>query len=69
MVALIQGQLAQATGMMTQFGLAKAAKSITVSQDKASVKMGITMTEAEIMAIVNMAQGFAGGGGGMGGTP
>lgn len=70
MVALVQGQLAQATGMMQQFGLAKAAKSITVSQDKASVRMGITMTEAEIMAIVNMAQSFAGGGGGgMGGTP
>lgn len=68
-VAMIQGQLAQVTGAMQQFGLAKAAKSITVLQDKASIKMGITLTEAELNSIFNMAMGMAGGGGGMGGAP
>lgn len=59
-VAMIQGQLAQVTGMMTQFGMTKAAKSITVTHDKASIKMGIQLTEAEIMSVVNMATGMAG---------
>jgi hypothetical protein len=69
-VGMIQAQLAQITGMMSQFGLTKAAKSITVSQDKAAIKMGITLTEAEINSLFTMALGLAGGGGGgMGTTP
>jgi hypothetical protein len=67
-VAMIQGQLAQVTGAMSQFGLAKAAKSMMVSQDKASIKMSITLTEAELNSIFNLAMGMAGGGG-MGGAP
>jgi hypothetical protein len=68
-VAMIQGQLAQVTGAMSQFGLAKAAKSLMVSQDKASIRMSITLTEAELNSIFSLAQGMAGGGGGLGGAP
>jgi hypothetical protein len=67
-VEMIQGQLAQVTGAMQQFGLTKAAKSITVTQDRSSIKFGIKLTEAEINSIVTMAMGMAGGGG-LGGAP
>ncbi len=60
-VALIQGQLGQATGAMTQFGLAKAAKSISVIQDKAAIKLAITFTEAEINSILTLAGSAFGG--------
>jgi hypothetical protein len=61
-VAMIQGQLPQVSGPMSQFGLSKAAKSITVVQEKAAFKLGVTLTEAEINALLNLASGFTGGG-------
>lgn len=64
MVSMIQTQLAQVTGTLGQIGLTKAAKSITVVQDKAAIKLGITLTEAEINSLIAMAGMFAGGGGG-----
>lgn len=64
MVAMIQGQLGQVAGPMGQIGLTKAAKSITVVQDKAAIKLGITLTEAEINSLIAMAGMFSGGGGG-----
>ena len=63
-VAMVQGQLAQVTAPMAQFGLAAAAKSITVTQDAAFVKMGVTVTEAELNTIMTMAKGMMGGMGG-----
>ena len=63
-VEMIQGQLGQLTAGLGQIGLSKAAKSITVVQEKAAIKMGITLTEAEINSLFGMAQMFAGGGGG-----
>lgn len=62
-VDMIQGQLGQVTAPMSQMGLAKAAKSIRVSRDKMAIKMAITLTEAEINALVAMAGMFGGGGG------
>ncbi|MND03603.1 hypothetical protein D3C83_235110 [compost metagenome] len=53
---------------MSQFGLSKAAKSVTVVQDGAAVKVGATLTEAELMSIVKLAQQFGGMAGG-GATP
>ncbi|KAB2895172.1 MAG: hypothetical protein F9K40_16245 [Kofleriaceae bacterium] len=61
-VEMIQAQLGQVTAGLGQIGLSKAAKSITVVQDKAALKMGITVTEAEINTLVGMAGMFAGGG-------
>lgn len=61
-VDMIQGQLGQVTGPMSQMGLGKAAKSIRVSRDKAAIKMAITLTEAEINSLVAMAGMFGGGG-------
>jgi len=62
-VAMIQAALGQATGMMGQIGLSKAAKSLTVVQDKMSIKIGLTLTEAEINSLIGLA-GMAGMGGG-----
>jgi hypothetical protein len=66
-VALAQGQLSQVVTGLSQFGMAAAAKSITVTQDAEFVKMGVTVTEAEVMTIMTMAKGMMGGMGGMGG--
>lgn len=62
-VDMIQGSLGQVTAPMGQMGLAKAAKSIRVSRDKAAIKMAITLTEAEINSLIAMAGMFGGGGG------
>lgn len=62
MVDMIQGQLGQGVQMMSGMGLAKAAKSISVTQDKAAINMAIAFTEAEINTIVGMAGAFGGGG-------
>ncbi|MBE7453046.1 MAG: hypothetical protein HS111_30475 [Kofleriaceae bacterium] len=61
-VGMLQAQLGQATGMMTQFGLGAAAKSLSVTSDKAAIKMGIKFTEAEINSILALAGGGMGGG-------
>ncbi len=61
-VGMIQAQLGQLTGAMQQMGLTKAAKSLSVSQDKATIKFALTLTEAEInslMALAGVAQGSA----------
>jgi hypothetical protein len=63
-VAAIQAQLGQVTAGMQQFGLAKAAKSLTVTQDKAAINMSVYLTEAEINSIFTMVGGMMGGGGG-----
>jgi hypothetical protein len=68
-VEMIQGQLGQLTSGLGQMGLNKAAKSITVVQEKAAIKMGITLTEAEINTLFGMASMFAGGGGGASSAP
>jgi hypothetical protein len=60
---MINAAMGQATSTMGTIGLAKAAKSISVVQDKAAIKMGVTLTEAEINALM----GLAGMGAGMGG--
>ncbi|MBZ0232877.1 MAG: hypothetical protein K8M05_11155 [Deltaproteobacteria bacterium] len=59
-VSMIQGQLAQVTQMASSMGLAKAAKSLLVSQDKAFVNVSLTLTQAELMALANLA-GMGGG--------
>ena len=61
-VEMIQGQLSQAVGTLSQIGLSKAAKSITVVQEKAAFKVAITLTEAEINSLIAMAGMFTGGG-------
>jgi hypothetical protein len=61
-VEMVQGQLGQVTSGFGQIGLSKAAKSITVVQDKAAIKMGITLTEPELNSLFGMASMFAGGG-------
>lgn len=63
---MVQAQLPQISQGAGAIGLTKAAKSLTVTQDGAAVKMALTMTEAELMALVNLAKQF---GGGMGGNP
>jgi hypothetical protein len=63
-VGLAQGSMGQMTQALGSMGLAKAAKSITVTADAATVKMGVTMTEAELTAIMGLAQQFGGMGGG-----
>ncbi|HVK77630.1 MAG TPA: hypothetical protein VM734_30205 [Kofleriaceae bacterium] len=59
-VGMIQGSLGQATSTLGTIGLGKAAKSIQVSQDKASIKMAITLTEAELDSLLSLA-GVGGG--------
>ncbi len=62
-IEMINGGLAQATSTMGTIGLSKAAKSITVAQDKAAIKVGMTLTEAEINSLMGLAGMFGGGGG------
>lgn len=62
-IEMINGALAQATSTMGTIGLSKAAKSLTVVQDKAAIKIGMTLTEAEINALMGLA-GMATGGAG-----
>jgi hypothetical protein len=54
-VGMIQGQLAQVSQMAGTIGLSKAAKSLLVSQDKAAVNISVTLTEAELTSIMNLA--------------
>lgn len=60
MVGMIQQAMGMAAQQAQQFGLGKVAKSLTVGQDKAMVKMGLTLTEADLQTIMNLA-GMAGG--------
>jgi len=60
-VEMIQAMLPQAVSGMGQFGLSKAAKSLTVKQDLASVNIAIKLTEAELMSMVKLVQQFSGG--------
>jgi hypothetical protein len=53
-VGLIQGQLAQVSQMAGTIGLAKAAKSLLVAQDKATVNLNFTLSEAELQSIMNL---------------
>ncbi len=62
-VAMIQGQLGQAVSTMQQIGLGKAAKSLSITNEQAAIKIAITFTEAEINAILGLMGSFAGGGG------
>jgi hypothetical protein len=64
LVGMVQAQLPQISQGAGAIGLTKAAKSLTVTQDGASVKMALTMTEAELMALMNLAKQFGGMGGG-----
>ncbi len=64
MVGMVQSQLPQILQGASAIGLTKAAKSLLVSPDAAAVNISFTMTEAELMALVNMARGFGGGMGG-----
>lgn len=59
-VAMIQGQLAQVSQAAGTFGLAKAAKSLMVSQDKTAVNISVTISEAELNSIMNLAGVSAG---------
>lgn len=68
-VGMIQAQLPQVVQMAGGIGLTKAAKSITVVADGPAMKMGLTLTEAELMSLVNLAQQFGGMAGGGGKTP
>ena len=64
-VAMVQSQLPQVTQGAGAIGLTKAAKSLTIVQDGAAVKIGLTLSEAELMSLMNLAQQFdniAGGG-------
>ncbi|MCE9574151.1 MAG: hypothetical protein K8W52_13475 [Deltaproteobacteria bacterium] len=63
-VETFQGQLVQVTQMMGQFGLSAAAKSILVVNEGVYLKMGVTVSEAEINTIMGMAKGMMGGAGG-----
>ena len=63
-VAMVQAQLPQITQAAGSIGLAKAGKSFTVAQDKALVNMSLTLTEAELLSLVNMAKQFGAIGGG-----
>lgn len=62
-VTMMQGQLAQVGQMAGTFGLAKAAKSLMVSQDKANVNISFVLTEAELQALMKLG-GLAAGGAG-----
>lgn len=64
LVGMVQAQLPQISQGAGAIGLTKAAKSLTVTQDGANVKMALTMTEAELMSLVNLAKQFGGMGGG-----
>lgn len=65
LVGMVQAQLPQISQAAGSIGLSKAAKSFTVGQDKALVNISLTLTEAELMSLVNLAKQF----GGMGGNP
>jgi hypothetical protein len=67
-VAAIQAQMGQVTAGMQQFGLTKAAKSLTVTQDKAAIMMSVYLTETEINSIFSLVGGMMGGGGAKPGT-
>lgn len=58
-VAMAQGQLAQVSQMAGSIGLAKAAKSLMVTQDKAAVNVSFVLTAAELQSLMKL--------GGMGG--
>lgn len=58
-VTMAQGQLAQVAQMAGTFGLAKAAKSLLVSQDAANVNISLTLTEAELQSLMKLG-GLAG---------
>jgi hypothetical protein len=62
-VTMAQGQLAQISQAAGSMGLAKAAKSLMISQDKAKVNISLTLTEAELNSLMNLA-GLATGAGG-----
>lgn len=55
-VAMVQSSLAQVSQSMGTFGLAKAAKSLLVTQDGAFVNLSVTITEAELTSIMNLAK-------------
>ncbi|HUQ08444.1 MAG TPA: hypothetical protein VM261_38400 [Kofleriaceae bacterium] len=61
-VAMVQSQLPQLTSGLSQFGLSKAAKSVMVKQDAATFSISATLTQAELMSLVALAQQFGGGG-------
>ncbi|MBK9033936.1 MAG: hypothetical protein IPL61_22160 [Myxococcales bacterium] len=63
-VGLVQAQLPQITQGLGTVGLSKAGKSFTVKQVGPSVKMAVTLTEAELMALMNLAKQFGAMGGG-----
>lgn len=62
MVAMIQQAMGMAVQQAQQVGLGKVAKSLTVGQDKALVKIGLTLTEADLNTIMNLVGMAAGGG-------
>jgi len=68
-VAQINAALPQVTQGMGQIGLNKAAKSISVSQDAKSVKMSLTITEAELTSLMGMMGGALSGSATGGSTP
>ena len=58
-VTMAQGQLASVSQMAGGMGLGKAAKSLLVSQDAANVNVSLTLTEAELQALMKLG-GLAG---------
>lgn len=65
LVGLVQAQLPQAVQALDSIGLKKAGKSITVGQDAATMKMSVTLTEAELTSLMGLAKQM----GAMGGNP
>lgn len=65
LVGLVQAQLPQVVQGLDSIGLKKAGKSITIGQDAATVKMSVTLTEAELTSLMGLAKQM----GAMGGNP
>ncbi len=54
-VTMAQAGMAAVSQQAGQMGFGKAAKSLTVTQDKAMVKVGLTVTEAELQTLMGLA--------------
>ncbi|HVV85636.1 MAG TPA: hypothetical protein VHE35_21395 [Kofleriaceae bacterium] len=68
-VSMIQAGLPQLAQMAGSIGLSKAARSVSVTADKANVDVTFTVTGDELTSIMNTIKGVTGGGTGSGPTP
>jgi hypothetical protein len=64
LVGMVQAQLPQLVQAAGAMGMSKAAKSLTVTSDGPAVKMGLTLTEPELMKMVDTVKQFSGMAGG-----